>query len=738
MLTPFAATYGKHIIGGMVTYECLGNGEYQFTMTIYRDCSDPTGADFDNPAQIAIYQGNDNLQGDQIHLETVFYENFESIQPDVDNPCLIIPPDVCVEKAEYIFNYTFDDWPSTESYHIAYQRCCRNNNITNIVMPEDVGATFTVEVTPFAQAECSNSPVFNEFPPIVVCAGLPLEVDHSATDPDGDQIIYSLCAGLVGGSNGFGGGDCEGVIPSPPCPPIFGTNLYEEVSYVSPFTALNPMGGSPGLAIDAFTGQLTGTPDLQGQYVVGICASEFQNGQLLSVVRREFQFNVVNCDPTVVADVEADTSLVNSQDYVLLTCAENDIFIENLSYQEQFIDTYYWEFDINGTITQFTDWDLDETFPGPGIFEGILALNPGDECGDTATIYIEIFPEIEADFGFDYDTCVAGPVFFSDSSMLSQSTIDSWFWQFNEVDTSDEQNPVFTYFEPGEYPVALEITDSNGCKDTSIQIVNYNPVPALILISPNDQVICTPNEVTFNNLTTPINDEYELFWEFGDGGTDTLLSPTHLYTEPGVYSVFLEITSPVGCTTDTTFENLVEVQPPPRADFYWLPDTAITNLNPDVTFIEDSEWSVAWNWSVQGNPIGIGAKIEHMLQDTGWNEVTLVVTHPEGCQDTITKMVDLVPVNTYFMPNAFTPNEDTTNNLFYGKGFTFGATNYLMKIYNRWGEVIFETTDFEQGWNGWDATTRQLAPNGVYTYTVNFLGPRGKIWDLKGYTTLVK
>jgi len=61
-----------------------------------------------------------------------------------------------------------------------------------------------------------------------------------------------------------------------------------------------------------------------------------------------------------------------------------------------------------------------------------------------------------------------------------------------------------------------------------------------------------------------------------------------------------------------------------------------------------------------------------------------------------------------------------------------------MKIYNRWGEVIFETTDFEQGWNGWDATTRQLAPNGVYTYTVNFLGPRGKIWDLKGYTTLVK
>ncbi|MEK7253820.1 MAG: hypothetical protein AAB316_03690, partial [Bacteroidota bacterium] len=134
--------FGKHIIGGVLTYECLGNGDYRFTMKMYRDCNDPTGAFFDSPAAFSIYKGNS-----QNDLETLFIdlESYASIEPE-DNPCLELPPNVCVQEGIYVFEYHFDEWPSADSYHISYQRCCRNATITNIQTPGDVGATFTVEI----------------------------------------------------------------------------------------------------------------------------------------------------------------------------------------------------------------------------------------------------------------------------------------------------------------------------------------------------------------------------------------------------------------------------------------------------------------------------------------------------------------------------------------------------------------------------------------------------------------
>ena len=125
--------------------------------------------------------------------------------------------------------------------------------------------------------------------------------DHSATDADGDQLIYEMCAPLTGGGQGgLGGGNangCNGITPDPACPPP-----YTPVSFINPpYNVVNPMAGNPAVTVNPVNGLLTGTPELLGQFVVGVCVSEYRNGQLLSRISRDFQFNVANCEPQVEA-----------------------------------------------------------------------------------------------------------------------------------------------------------------------------------------------------------------------------------------------------------------------------------------------------------------------------------------------------------------------------------------------------------------------------------------------------
>ncbi|MCB0640388.1 MAG: hypothetical protein KDC44_02055, partial [Phaeodactylibacter sp.] len=308
-----------HIIGGEMTYECLGGGTYRFTMKIYRDCAGG-GADFDSTpnapfdATVTIYEGSSTVPFQNLTLfDPPIVTN---IDPELSNPCLVVPPGVCVEEGVYVFTLDLPNSPS--SYHISYQRCCRNNTITNIIDPGSAGATYTIELTPQAQDLCNNSPTFNNFPPIVICNNEPINFDFSATDADGDQLVYSLCDPFLGGgTNQVMFEEANGVAPNPDLPPP-----YSVVPFSPPFSAMNPMQGNPPLSIDPNTGFITGVPEILGQFVVGVCVEEYRNGQLLSVLRRDFQFNVADCQPTVVADIQED-QIINGNDFLVISCGEN-------------------------------------------------------------------------------------------------------------------------------------------------------------------------------------------------------------------------------------------------------------------------------------------------------------------------------------------------------------------------------------------------------------------------------
>lgn len=311
-----------HIIGGDVTYECVSSNAanqtttFNIVFTMYRDAAGG-GAPFDNPARFGLFSTSDDINW---QFEESLQQVPESIEDiDFTDPCISFPPDLAVEKGVYRFQITLP-W-NGRTFKLAYQRCCRNNTIINIVNPGETGAVFSIDFLPESIRNCNSSPVFNSFPPFVICINQEIKYESFAIDADGDSLVYELCnpftaGGTDGATTPGDPNDCTGVTPNPAiCLPPF-----DLVEYLLPtFSFDNPLGGNTNVNIDPVTGLLNGIPDALGQYVIGVCINEYRDGVLISKVRRDFQFNVANCDlanSTQNFEIcEGDTVIVNDEIY---------------------------------------------------------------------------------------------------------------------------------------------------------------------------------------------------------------------------------------------------------------------------------------------------------------------------------------------------------------------------------------------------------------------------------------
>ncbi len=734
----------KHIIGGDMYYECILSDtikkqvNFRVTMKMYRDCSNPEGALFDRDAKIGIYEKL--LDGRFRYVDEILnlsYQNpIKKIDPAANNPCLLVPVGVCVEEATYVFTTGILPMLSSGSYYIAYQRCCRNETISNIFNPGMAGAAFTIEITAEAQKKCNNSPRFKSFPPVVICVNNPINYDHSVTDTEGDLVTYEFCAPLTaGGQDGSLGGKntCFGVTPDPSsCLPPYAAVLFKNPFYSTQF----PMGGSPQITIDPLTGLITGTPNIQGQFVVGVCIKEFRNGILLTETRRDFQFNVSYCEPKVYAKVESD-SAINGKTFYVNSCGDFDVDFTNLSTDEQFISKYKWIFSIQGTDQIVNSRDARFSFPALGSYTGKMVLNEGTSCADSLDLVVRIFPPIQAAFDYAYDTCVAGPVLFRDSSKTGSNQMVGWSWNFAGQGTSIIPNPGFQFPTPGKKTVQLEVTDINGCKSKVQRIVPYYPVPPLLIVDPSQTSGCSPLDVCLRNLSSPIDTSYNIHWDFGDGTTGSQISPCHRYEQGGVYNVKLEVTSPLGCYTERYYNQLIRVEQSPIADFEATPDK-LSSFDPVVTLNDLSTFSNSRQWTFNDKDKSVLGFLQYTFRDTGIQKIQLVAISLNGCSDTLVKYIDVEPRVTYFLPNAFTPNGDSKNDVFTGVGYTFGMEQFELSVWDRWGSMIFQTNNPLEGWNGRFENSGENAPNGVYVFRLSYRTPRKELVENKGFVTLIR
>lgn len=546
--------FAAHIVGGGITYECLGPNSlgvhYRFTMKVYRDC-ESGGANFDNPANIAFYRGTyfNNSLFNNITVALTSTQILTINEPD----CIENLPELCVEEATYTWERTLPE--SLESYFIVYQRCCRTAALTNILFPDATGATYYTEITPESQQLFNSSPEFNNFPPVVICNNYPLEVDYSATDPEGDQLVYSFCAPFAGGGNVLNGPGlfgCDGAIPSPPCAPPF-----DEVIFTTPaYSAAQPMGGNPIISIHPQTGVISGTPQINGQFVVGVCVEEYRNGQLLSVTRRDFQFNVTDCAPLVTALVAHD-ELPTPKHYVIKECSgTTTLTIDNQSLPASNISSFEWTFDLNNgnTLQDSTNFDLTVNFPDFGIYNGLLMLNEGLDCGDTAFIQVELYPTASLELGPNYMICQdtnivlnAGPGF------------ESYLWQ----DGSSAQT--FNATTTGVYHVIATDPCGNVLRDSVI--VSGGMAPAINL---SNASICPGASVT---LDVPGFAQYTWSPAAGLSCADcqTVTAQPLVTTE-----YFVTAVTQQGCTASETV--LIEVLPTPMQTYMiqFYPNQSVT------------------------------------------------------------------------------------------------------------------------------------------------------------------
>ncbi|MEM9847135.1 MAG: PKD domain-containing protein [Bacteroidota bacterium] len=732
--------HAAHIIGGEISYECLGKtprgdaNRYRITMKIYRDCLGG-GADFDSVlgspfnASVTIHRDIDSLF--QI-IELDDPPVVRSVEPSSD-PCLQIPSNICVEEGVYVFEVELAI--INASYHIVYQRCCRNSTINNITDPGLTGSTYTTEITAASQQVCNTSPVFDDVPPIVICVGNPLSISSSATDSEGDSLVYEFCSPFVGGgpnANLDVAFTPQGIAPNPePAPP------YDNVNFVSPtYTIEQPLGVASNLEIGVNSGLITGMPAILGQFVIAVCVYEYRDGELLSLVRRDFQINVTECTPKVTAIIQADSTDMMSNSYFFQSCGANELTFINESVVRSNILANFWRFDLAGDTIQQTTWDATINFPAAGQYAGQLILNPNTLCGDTANIIVDIYPELAADFTFAYDSCVATPVQFQDESIAGSDQITSWEWSFGDNAMSDAQNPIHEYQTAATFEVTLKIKDDNQCVSKTTQLIPYFPVPEALVVDPSIFEGCAPQDILFTNLSTPLNEQYTIFWDFGDGNSSSEISPLHTYDEAGIYDVSLSVVSPVGCEISTIYEDWMSIDFSPTAAFSFTPEQPDLR-NPTIRITDESVGANGYEWFLNNAFITQETEPTYTFQDTGLQIITLVVTHESGCQDSSTAIIDIAPDVFLYVPNVFAPAGSAENSEFRGLGILPNIRDYQMLIWDRWGNLIFETNDPEVAWRG-NVQSNEAAPQGVYVYVIEFTGARGQPYQYTGSVTLIR
>jgi gliding motility-associated-like protein len=231
---------------------------------------------------------------------------------------------------------------------------------------------------------------------------------------------------------------------------------------------------------------------------------------------------------------------------------------------------------------------------------------------------------------------------------------------------------------------------------------------------------CSPLEVQFTN-TSVTSAASTYLWTFGDGTTSSLLNPNlKIYVGAGCYDISLKVTSENLCVKTFSIADMICVDPNPVADFSFSPMPAYAD-DPMVTFTNSSSLNDFNAWTFGDGTTSTLENPKHLypLGEVANYLAELIVYTTEGCSDTARRIVQINGQTIFYVPNAFTPDGDELNNIFIPVITAgFDPSDYAFVIYNRWGEIVFETFDIAVGWDG--TYGGKIVQDGTYTWTIDF------------------
>ncbi len=384
------------------------------------------------------------------------------------------------------------------------------------------------------------------------------------------------------------------------------------------------------------------------------------------------------------------------------------------------------------------------TYASPGTYSVSLIVTTNNSCKDTIVQSVVVHPLPIALYSSS-NVCDGTIVQFNNfSTIAATDTIQSWEWDFGDGSPfSNTPSTSHLYSAAGSYTVQLLIITNFGCPDSITKISVVNPNPSVVFTA-SDTVGCEPLCVSFQNLSfIATGNNAAILWSFGDNGpVSTSQNPNRCYINdsvfvPNSFNVILTVTSDSGCVSILPKNNYITAYANPNASFTVQPITT-TIIDPVITVTDFSTGTYFWNWNYgEGSaPLNTSLQAPHTYADTGTYLITLITSTQYGCVDTAHETIIVDPEFVFYIPNAFSPDNDGLNDSFIGKGVF--VKDFKMTIFDRWGNLIFFSDDKNKPWDGKANHGNEIAEADIYIYVIEIKDIKNKKHSYKGTVGLIK
>jgi gliding motility-associated-like protein len=343
-------------------------------------------------------------------------------------------------------------------------------------------------------------------------------------------------------------------------------------------------------------------------------------------------------------------------------------------------------------------------------------------CFDSITFLVTVKPLPTINAGNDTLVCRNESVYFNANS----NTTDI-LWQ------NSFQNR--TFFTPSQSGYLVAVANLNECENKDSIYVQIEEYPIMQLLT-NFTDGCAPLTINFEQNS---NGASTYLWEFGDNTTSTLENPIHTYNSSGYATVSLIATSLNGCKTINTYDSLIHAVQKPLAQFA-SSSSEIDFINSEVHFTNFSTFAnnYIWNFNYGFTSEDIHPTHQFVLEDDQNVLIQLIAQASLNCFDTAYMVIKVKEKLIYYIPNAFTPNGDELNQTFKPVFYSgFNPQQYNLQIFNRWGELMFESNDSDFGWDG-TYHKNEIIKSDSYVWKIRFETLDGEKIIKTGSVTLIR
>jgi gliding motility-associated-like protein len=400
--------------------------------------------------------------------------------------------------------------------------------------------------------------------------------------------------------------------------------------------------------------------------------------------------------------------------------------------------TYVWDFGDQTPKITSNDYNISHTYTAVGNYKVMLVAIDSTTCNIADTAYLNIKAgNNKALIGFVASKllpCTNLTYQFDNTSTSFSNNFgsQSFTWDFGDGSApllAGVETINHTYAGPGTYKVTLTLLDSSFCNspDDSVKVIRLSPVlDASFNTPPNG---CLPYTAVFENTSLG---GLSFMWDFGDGTSSTEDNPSHLYSVAGNYTVRLFSFDSTSCNVVDSASKTISVSPVPVASFIF--DPTVPTENTFTQFTDQSTGAISHLWRFEDGDTSIERNPRHIFPNTGTFNVCLTVQNEAGCSDDTCQPVQSLIRPLLDVPNAFTPGKFGTNSVIKVTGF--GIADMQWKIYNRWGQNVFESRSQKLGWDG--RFNGKIQPIDVYSYTLDVVFSDGKKLRKTGDITLLR